>query len=93
MNPLLLTLVALATAFLCQIFALWLCIDGYFRQPARRPILACAGMAMLLLALQQAYAMELLLSTGLYDLRQGLLAGFIALALLPGIFHLARRSS
>ncbi|MCL2525106.1 MAG: hypothetical protein FWF20_08970 [Betaproteobacteria bacterium] len=87
MNTYTLTLWALLLAVGLQIFAAGVGVECYLRcaQPTarRRAWLALTG-GSLLLALHHAYWLELAVRTGLYDLRQAVLA-----ALAGGCFALA----
>lgn len=93
MNPYILTLWSLATALTAQSLAAGLSIELYLRQELasgqRRSWLAVAT-GSLLLALHHGYTLELALRTGLYDMRQAVLAGLIALLFALGVFGLRR---
>lgn len=95
MNPHLASLLALTIALIAQLAAARLLVERFFRKPpeaGRSRWLLLAG-GPLLLAVQHAYALELLLHTGLYDLRQALLAALAGICLAFGCFSLCRRPS
>ena len=93
MNSYALTLAILLAATVLQIWSSALAIEGFLRHKQdgglRRLWLAVAGTATLL-ALHDGYALELALRTGLYDLRQAVLVGLIAL-LMSFVIHGFRR--
>lgn len=78
MNPYALTLAALLVAFLAQSLATGLLAEAALRTPRQRARLALA-LGFGLLALHHAETLELGLRTGLYDLRQGLIAAAAAI--------------
>lgn len=79
--------VGLTLAFLAQCLAAGLAVRAAFGRPYQR---ACLGLAIAagLLAVQDVYALELALRTGLFDLRQALLAGGAALFLMSAMLAL-----
>ncbi|MDE2440245.1 MAG: hypothetical protein KGP14_04410 [Betaproteobacteria bacterium] len=89
MNSYSLTLAILLAASILQIWGSALAIEAilHHKQDGRlhRIWLAVAGTAMLL-ALHDGYALELALRTGLYDLRQAVLVGLVAL-LMSFVIH------
>lgn len=93
MNHYVLTLWSLAFALLAQSLATGLSIELYLRKDLasglRRSWLAVA-IGSLLLAMHHGYTLELALRTGLYDMRQAVLAGLIALFFGLGVFGLWR---
>jgi hypothetical protein len=93
MNPYDLTLWSLIVALITQSLATGLGIELYLRKDLnsglRRSWLAIA-IGSLLLALHHGYTLELALRTGLYDMRQAVLAGLIAIFFALGVFGLWR---
>ncbi len=84
MNDYTLALLALLAALISLGMAAAIAIKHFLRKnqaSARQRTWLALAIATLLLALQQAYALELALKTGLYDLPQSLLAGFSGLCL------------
>lgn len=87
MNPYPLAVLSLTLALLAQCFATGLATAAALRPPYRRAYMALAiGLA--LLALQHAFSLELAVRTGLFDLRQSLLAAAVSFLLLIGLFGL-----
>lgn len=88
-----LALVALLVALVTQATAAGLAIEIYLRRGLPRAVsrtwLALAS-GSLLLALYHGYTLELALQSGLYDLRQALLAGLIGICFALGINGLRR---
>ena len=88
-----LTLLALIVALLAQFWATGVATGLFLRkkQPvlARRSWLALA-IASLIFALQYAYLLELALSTGLYDVRQAILAACASLVVVAAIHGFRR---
>lgn len=95
MNPYTLAVVALLLAAVAQTSAAWLAVELFLvkgqSRGQRRSWLAVASAAMLL-ALHHGYALELALRTGLYDLRQALLAALISVLFAVGAVGLRRSS-
>jgi len=93
MNPYTLTLWSLATALLAQSVVTGLSIELFLRKEqaagVRRSWFAVA-IGSLFLALQHGYALELALRTGLYDMRQAVLSGLVAVFFALGIYGLRR---
>lgn len=84
MSPYALAVISLILALLAQCAATGLVTLAALRSPYRRARMALAiGLA--LLALQHAYTLELALHTGLFDLRQALLAAGVSFLLLIGL--------
>lgn len=94
MNPYTLSLWSLAVALVAQSVVAGLSIELFLRRKQsaglRRAWLAIA-IGSLLLALHHGYTVELALRTGLYDMRQAVLAGLTAILLALG-FNGIRRS-
>jgi len=93
MNPYTLAVVAMLLAAVAQTSATWLAVELFLVKglPSgqRRSWLTIAiGAA--LLALHHGYTLELALRTGLYDLRQALLAAGISILFALGAFGLRR---
>jgi len=84
MNPYLLAVLGLLLAATTQTSLAWIASERFLRKGQERRLrfswLAVA-LAAGLLAVQHGYALELALRTGLYDLRQALLAAVVALLL------------
>lgn len=95
MNHYILTLWSLAIALVVQSLATGLSIEIYLRKELasalRRSWLAVA-IGSLLLALHHGYTLELALRTGLYDMRQAVLAALIAIFFGLGVFGLWRNA-
>ncbi|MGE5472074.1 MAG: hypothetical protein ACM3X0_14855 [Bacteroidota bacterium] len=96
MNPYLIALLALLLAAIAQTSIAWVATELFMRtgqsSRERRSWLAIAlGASML--ALQHGYTLELALETGLYDLRQALLAAFVSLLFATGTHGLKRQPS
>ncbi len=89
-----LALIALLVALLGQATAAGLAIEVYLRRGLPRAVsrtwLALAS-GSLLLALQSGYTLELALRSGLYDLRQALLASLVGICFALGINGLRRQ--
>jgi len=87
------TLLALLGALIAQSWATGLATERFLRKEqsalARRSWIALA-IASLIFALQHGYALELAVSTGLYDLRQAVLAGVASLLLALAVYGLRR---
>lgn len=82
MNPYLLAVLGLLFAAIAETSVAWVATERFLQKgPSRRHRLAWLAFALGagFLALQQAYALELALRTGLYDLRQALLASIVGL--------------
>lgn len=96
MNPYVLSLWSLAVALIGQSLVSGLCIELYLRkdQPSslRRAWLAIA-IGSLLLALHHGYTVELALRTGLYDMRQAVLAGLTAILFALGAYAIRRQQA
>ena len=60
--------------------------------PSRRALWLAIGLGGLLLALQNGFALELAVKTGLFDLRQALLAGLAGVLYGIAIIGLSQRS-
>lgn len=96
MNPYTLTLISLIVAMFTQSLAAGLSIELYLRkdlQRSSRRIWLAFALATLLLALQHGYSLELALRTGLYDMRQAVMAGLVGVLFALGIYGLRRQQS
>lgn len=95
MNPYLLAVLALLLAAITQTSAAWIAAESFWRKgqgsSSRRSWLALT-LAAGLLALHSGYTLELALRTGLYDLRQAVLAALIGLLFALGIYGLRRQA-
>jgi len=95
MNPYLLAVLALLLAAIAQTSAAWIAAESFWRKgqgsSSRRSWLALT-LAAGLLALHSGYTLELALRTGLYDLRQAVLAALIGLLFALGIYGLRRQA-
>jgi len=95
MNPYLLAVLALLLAAIAQTSAAWIAAESFWRKGqgsrSRRSWLALT-LAAGLLALHSGYTLELALRTGLYDLRQAVLAALIGLLFALGIYGLRRQA-
>ncbi len=95
MNPYLLAVLALLLAAIAQTSAAWIAAESFWRKgqgsSSRRSWLALT-LAAGLLALHSGYTLELALRTGLYDLRQAILAALIGLLFALGIYGLRRQA-
>ena len=84
-----LTLLALLTALIAQFWATGLATERFLRKDqstlARRSWMAMA-IASLIFSLQHGHALELAVSSGLYDVRQAVLAGVASLLLALAVF-------
>ena len=93
MNPYTLTLWSLAVALIAQSLVAGLSIELFLR-PSRAAGLRRAWLAIavgsLLLALHHGYTIELALRTGLYDMRQAVLAGLTSIFLALGFYSIRR---
>jgi len=87
------SLLALIGALIAQSWTTGLATERFLRKEqsalARRSWMALA-IASLIFALQHGYALELAVSTGLYDLRQAVLAGVASLLLALAVYGLRR---
>ena len=96
MNPYTLTLWSLAIALLAQSLVTGLAIELFLRKgpvsSLRRAWLALSISSMLL-ALHHGYNLELALRTGLYDMRQAVLAGLVAVFFALGVWGLRRQQA
>ena len=96
MNDYVMTLWSLALALLAQSLVTGLSVERYLRKDLassqRRSWLAVA-LGSLLLALHHAYTLELALRTGLFDIRQAILAGLVAIFLTLGVYGLGRNTN
>jgi len=88
-----LTVLALLAGLSAQIFVAGLATELFLRRElgalARRSWLALA-IAALIVALQQGYALELAVTTGLHDLRQAILAGVASALLALAVYGFRR---
>lgn len=95
MNPYLLAVLALLLAAIAQTSAAWIAAESFWRKgqgsSSRRSWLALT-LAAGLLALHSGYTLGLALRTGLYDLRQAVLAALIGLLFALGIYGLRRQA-
>jgi hypothetical protein len=95
-NPYLLTLWSLAIALLAQSLVTGLAIELFIRKGltsgVRRAWLALS-IGSMLLALHHGYNLELALRTGLYDMRQAVLAGLVAVFFALGVWGLRRQQA
>lgn len=95
MNPYTLSLLALVTGLFGQALAGGLSIERLLRgraQATGRHIWFALACGALLLATHHAYAIELALRTGLYDLRQALVGGLGSLFCGLAVAGLSRRT-
>lgn len=96
MNPYSLSLWSLFAALVGQSLASGLAVELFLRREqtagARRAWLALAVGSMLL-ALHHGYVLELALRTGLYDMRQAVLAGLVAICFALGVWGLRRQQA
>ncbi|MDP3538278.1 MAG: hypothetical protein Q8S26_06190 [Azonexus sp.] len=96
MNPYALTLWSLAIALIAQSLVSGLYIELYLRKDQsnglRRAWLAIA-IGSLLLALHHGYTVELALRTGLYDMRQAVLAALTAIFFALGTYGIRRQQA
>lgn len=93
MNTYLIAVVALLLAAIAQTSALWIGTELFLRKgqsSARRRGWLAVTLATALLALQHGYTLEFTLRTGLYDLRQAILAALVGLLLALGLYALSR---
>lgn len=96
MNPYLLAVLALLFAAIAETSIAWVATERCLQKGGgRRQGLAWLAIALGagFLALQQGYILELALRTGLYDLRQAILAAIVALFLAFGVYGLKPASS
>lgn len=93
MNPYTLTLWSLVVALIAQSLVAGLSIELFLR-PSRATGLRRAWLAIaigsLLLALHHGYTIELALRTGLYDMRQAVLAGLTSIFFALGFYGIRR---
>jgi hypothetical protein len=91
MNPYLLAILSLLLAAVAQTSIAWVATERFLEKSQssrqRRSWLAIA-LGAGFLAMQHGYTLELALRTGLYDLRQALLAAFVSLLFALGTFGL-----
>lgn len=95
MNAYTLAVLAYLLAAVAQTSASWIAVERFLAAAgAVRQRLAWAALAMgnVLLTLHTGYALELALRTGMYDLRQALLAAAVALCLVFGCTGLRSRT-
>lgn len=96
MNPHLLTLLTLVAALIGQAIAAGLATEIFLRKGLpgglRRAWIALA-LGGALLTLHHGYTLELALRTGLYDLRQAVLAALVALLFALGTDGLRRQTA
>lgn len=93
MNPYTLAVFALLLAAVAQTSAAWIATELFLLKgqgSTRRRAWLTISLAAMLLALQHGYAIELAMRTGLYDLRQALLAMLVSLLLVLGLFSIRR---
>lgn len=91
MNPYLLAVLALLLAAIAQTSIAWVATERFLRrEQSRRQSRSwlAIGLGAAFLALQHGYALELALRTGLYDLRQALLASLVAVLFAFGAYGL-----
>lgn len=91
MNPYPLAVLGLLLAAIAQTSIAWVATERFLQKGlARRQSLAWLAIALGagFLALQHGYTLELALRTGLYDLRQALLAAIVALLFALGTYGL-----
>lgn len=96
MSPYNLAVLALLLAAVAQTSAAWIAAELFLlkgQDSTRRRAWLGISLAAMLLALQQGYAIELALRTGLYDLRQALLAMLVALLFALGLFGIRRATA
>jgi hypothetical protein len=89
MSPYLLAVVSLALAVVIQCIATGIMTQAALQRPYRRAAMVLA-IGLGLLALHHAFTLELALHSGLFDLRQALLAAGVSLLLLLGLAGLRR---
>ena len=96
MNPYTLTLWSLANALIAQSLFSGLAIELSLRKEQvsglRRSWLALS-IGSTLLALHHGYSLELALRTGLYDMRQAVLGGLVAVFFALGVWGLRRQQA
>jgi len=96
MNPYTLTLWSLAIALIAQSLFSGLAIDLSLRREQlsglRRSWLALS-IGSTLLALHHGYSLELALRTGIYDMRQAVLGGLVAVFFALGVWGLRRQQA
>ena len=96
MNPLALTLVSLIVAVIAHSLASGLAIEIFSRKtlPAwtRRAWLAVAAASMLI-ALHHGYTLELAVHTGIFDMRQAVLAGLAGILFVLGFYGLRQQQA
>lgn len=87
---------SLIGALLTQSIAAGLSVELFLRRDLPRPVSRTwllLAIASLLLSLHHGYALELALRTGLYDMRQAVLAGLVGLLFALGINALRRQQA
>lgn len=93
MNPYTLAVFALLLAAVAQTSAAWIATELFLLKgqgSTRHRAWLAISLAAMLLALQHGYAIELAIRTGLYDLRQALLAMLVSLLFALGLFSIRR---
>ena len=92
MTPYALALLSLTLALVAQCLAAGYATAAALRRPYRRTAMVLA-IGLTLLAFNHGYSLELALHTGLFDLRQALLAAGVSLFLLFGLSALRHPKS
>lgn len=92
MSPYPLAVFSLFLALFAQFIAAGMATVVALRPPYRRSHMALA-IGLGLLALQHALSLEMVLYTGIYDLRQALLAAGVSTLLLLGLLGFSRRTA
>jgi hypothetical protein len=96
MNPYLFAVSGLLLAAIAQTSIAWLATERFLQKGlGRRQSLAWLAIALGagFLALQHGYTLELALRTGLYDLRQAMLAAIVSLLFALGTYGLRPQSA
>ena len=96
MNSYTLAVLALLLAAVAQTSAAWIATELFLlkgQSGTRRRAWLAISLGAMLLALQHGYAIELALRTGLFDLRQALLAMLVALFFALGLFSIRRSTA
>lgn len=96
MNPYELTLLSLIGALLAQSVAAGLSIELFLRQGLPRAVSRTwliIAIGSLLLSLHHGYTLELAMRTGLYDMRQAVLAVLVGIFFALGIYGLRRQQA
>lgn len=96
MNPYLFAILGLLLAAVAQTSIAWVATERFLQKSlSRRQSLSWLAIALGagFLALQHGYALELALRTGLYDLRQAVLAAVVALLFALGTYGLRPQST